>query len=251
MIYQAIKSRLFALIKAPTEPPDPPAGSQGSIQTFRASPNFLKMQLIVWGLGFAGAILGEIIFLSVELFVADGDDRTGYFVLAAALLVLTVVGTVFKFFLIRIDYDMRYYVVTDRSLRIREGALLIHESTFTFANIQNLKVTQGPLERLLGLSNLIVETAGGASSSGDGHGNNPFGAAHEGNLRGITNAREVRDQMLVLLKRYRDTGLGDPEDRGKAVPQTLGGGTGGFTAAEVERLGEVLEEVRHLGRALR
>ena len=199
MIYQAIKGRLFALIKAPTEPPDPPAGSQGSIQTFRAAPNFLKMQLIVWGLGFAGAILGELIFIGVELFVTRGDDdRTGMIALAVALLLITIVGTVIKFFLIRIDYDMRYYVVTDRSLRIREGALLINESTFTFANIQNLKVMQGPLERLLGLSNLIVETAGGASSSGDGHGKNPFGAAHEGNLRGITNAREVRDQMLVL-----------------------------------------------------
>jgi len=249
MIYESIKDRLFSLIKAPTHPPEAPAGSQGSIQTFRAAPNFLRMQLIIWGLGFAGAIVGELIFLGVELFLTHGDrDRTGELALAALLLVITVVGTIIKFFLIRIDYDMRYYVVTDRSLRIREGALLITESTYTFANIQNLKVTQGPLERLLGLSNLIVETAGGASSSGDTHGKS---ASHEGNLRGITNAREVRDQMLVLLKKYRDAGLGDPEDRSKAVPHAASpGGTGGFSPAAMQRLGEVLEEVRHLGRAL-
>ncbi len=35
----------------------------------------------------------------------------------------TVLASVVKYYLIRIDYDMRYYVVTDRSLRIREGAL--------------------------------------------------------------------------------------------------------------------------------
>ena len=249
MIYEAIKDRLFSLIKAPTHPPEPPAGSQGSIQTFRAAPNFLKLQLLVWGLGFAGAIVGELIFLGVELFVTRGDDdRTGELALAGLLLVMTVVGTIIKFFLIRIDYDMRYYVVTDRSLRIREGALLINESTYTFANIQNLKVTQGPLERLLGLSNLIVETAGGASAAGDKHRKS---AGHEGNLRGITNAREVRDQMLVLLKKYRDAGLGDPEDRGKDVPHAASpGGMVGFSPAAMQRLGEVLDEVRHLGQAL-
>ena len=249
MIYEAIKDRLFSLIKAPTHPPEPPAGSQGSIQTFRAAPNFLKLQLLVWGLGFAGAIVGELIFLGVELFVTRGDDdRTGELALAGLLLVMTVVGTIIKFFLIRIDYDMRYYVVTDRSLRIREGALLINESTYTFANIQNLKVTQGPLERLLGLSNLIVETAGGASAAGDKHRKS---AGHEGNLRGITNAREVRDQMLVLLKKYRDAGLGDPEDRHKAVPHAAPPGRmGGFSPVAMQRLGEVLDEVRHLGRAL-
>ncbi len=246
MIYETFKTRLFSLIKAPTHPPDPPAGSQGSIQTFRAAPNFLRIQLIIWGLGFAGAIIGELIFLGVELFMTHGDgDRTGELALAALLLVITIVGTIIKFFLIRIDYDMRYYVVTDRSLRIREGALLIHESTYTFANIQNLKVTQGPLERLLGLSNLIVETAGGASSAGDKHNKS---AGHEGNLRGITNAREVRDQMLVLLKKYRDAGLGDPEDRGKDVPHAASPGE--FSPAALQRLGEVLDEVRHLGQAL-
>ncbi len=249
MIYESIRGRLFSLIKAPTQPPDPPAGSQGSIQIFRAAPNFLKIQLIIWGLGFAGAIIGELIFLGVELFLTHGDrDRTGELALAGLLLVITVVGTIIKFFLIRIDYDMRYYVVTDRSLRIREGALLINESTYTFANIQNLKVTQGPLERLLGLSNLIVETAGGAASSGETHGKS---RSHEGNLRGITNAREVRDQMQVLLKKYRDAGLGDPEDRGKDVPHAASpGGRVGFSPVALQRLREVLDEVRHLGEAL-
>jgi membrane protein YdbS with pleckstrin-like domain len=251
MIYEALKGRLLELIKAPTEPPEPPAGSKGSIQTFRADPNFLKLRLIVWGVGFAGAILGEIIFILIEVFVLrDHADRTALVVLGALLLAVTLGGAIGKYFLIRIDYDMRYYVVTDRSLRIREGALLIHESTFTFANIQNLKLTQGPLERLLGLSNLIVETAGGAAQSqGDKGGKNPFAPGHEGNLRGIAHAREVRDQMLVLLKKYRDAGLGDPEDRGKAVPGESV--PGGFTPAVIERLGEVLEEVRLLGRVLR
>ena len=241
MIYEAVKGRLLPLLKAPTHPPDPPAGSHGSVQTFRAHPNFLKLRLIVWGGGFAMGILAEV--LMIIFMHGDEGGLIGWLLLA-----LTITGAIGKYFLIRIDYDMRYYVVTDRSLRIREGALLIHESTYTFANIQNLSVTQGPLERYLGLANLIVESAGGGGpSGGDSHGKRPFGGGHEGNLRGIANAREVRDQILLLMRRYRDAGLGDPEDVARAVPHTA---RAGFSPAAIERLGEVLAEVRHLGEAV-
>lgn len=241
MIYEAVKDTLLPLIKAPATPPDPPAGSHGSVQTFRAHPNFLKLQLIVWGGGFAMGMLAELFMI---IFIPH--DKVG--LIGWLLLVLTITGAIGKYFLIRIDYDMRYYVVTDRSLRIREGALLIHESTYTFANIQNLSVNQGPLERYLGLANLVVESAGGAGpSGGDKRGKNPFGNAHEGNLRGIANAREVRDQILLLMRRYRDAGLGDPEDGARAVPQPE---RAGFSSVAIERLGEVLTEVRHLGEAI-
>jgi len=241
MIYDRVRDRLLALLKAPTTPPDPPAGSHGSVQTFRADPNFLKLQLIVWGGGFAMGMLAEL--LMIIFMHGDEGGLIGWLLLA-----LTITGAIGKYFLIRIDYDMRYYVVTDRSLRIREGALLIHESTYTFANIQNLSVTQGPLERYLGLANLVVESAGGGGpSGGDADGKGPFGNAHEGNLRGITNAREVRDQILLLMRRYRDAGLGDPEDGGRAGPRPR---RAGFSPAAIERLGEVLAEVRHLGEAV-
>ncbi len=241
MIYEAVKDTLLSLIKAPTTPPDPPAGSHGSVQTFKADPNFLKLQLIVWGSGFAMGMLAELLMI---IFIPH--DKVGF--LGWVLLVLTITGAIGKYFLIRVDYDMRFYVVTDRSLRIREGALLLHESTYTFANIQNLSVNQGPLERCLGLANLVVESAGGAGSSGgDAHGSGPFGSAHEGKLRGIVNARQVRDQILLLMRRYRDAGLGDPEDGARAVPQSA---RAGFSSVAIERLGEVLAEVRYLGEAI-
>ncbi len=59
MIYEAIKDQLLALLKAPMRPPDPPAGSENSVQTFQADPNFLKLRLIVWGGGFAVGIFIE------------------------------------------------------------------------------------------------------------------------------------------------------------------------------------------------
>ncbi len=243
-MYEAFKDQLLSLLKAPTRPPDPPAGSESSIQVFRADPNFLKLRLMLWGGGFAVGMLLEVLMIVKDWGDQDSGDHVSW--LGALLLFLTIMGAIGKYFLIRIDYDMRYYVVTDRSLRIREGALLIQESTYTFANVQNLKINQGPLERVLGLSNLLVETAGGSgSSSGDQHGKNPFSPGHEGRLRGIANAREVRDQILVLLRQYRDAGLGDPEDR--AAPQVAGAG---FSPEAIERLREIRNEVRQLGDAI-
>jgi membrane protein YdbS with pleckstrin-like domain len=244
VIYEQIKDRLLTVLRAPRQPPDPPAGSRESVQIFRAAPNFLTYQIVMWGAGFALGIFLELILLAF----GHGHENTEWFELVAIYLVLvgTVVGAVIKYYLIRIDYDMRFYVVTDRSLRIRQGALLIDESTFTFANVQNLKIHQGPIERLLGLSNLIVETAGGAGSgANEGRGGSPFRRGHEGRLRGVANAREVRDQILKLLKRYRDTGLGDPEDRHRA--DLASRPAGGLSAQGLVRLREVRDELRELG----
>ena len=243
MIYEQIKDWLLTVLRAPRQPPDAPAGSRESVQVFRAAPNFLRYQIIMWGAGFTVGIFLELVMLAF----GHGHEKTEWFELVAIYLVLagTVVGAVIKYFLIRIDYDMRYYVVTDRSLRIRQGALLIDESTFTFANIQNLKIHQGPIERLLGLSNLIVETAGGAGSGAkEGRGQNPFRRGHEGRLRGVTNAREIRDQILKLLKRYRDAGLGDPEDRHRTVLASRS--AGGLSPQGLARLREIRDELRQL-----
>ncbi len=245
MIYEAVKQPLLELLKVPRQPPDAPAGSRGSVEVFRAAPKFLAYQVIVWGGGFAGAIVGELVMIIGGHTIGDWEAAAGF---GYPLLALTLAASIAKYFLIRLDYDMRYYVVTDRSLRIREGALVIHESTYTFANVQNLKIHQGPVERLLGIENLVVETAGGAgSSSGDKPRHGAFGRGHEGRLRGITNARAVRDQILSLMKRYRDAGLGDPEDQRQAMPARS---AVSLPAAAIERLREIRGEIAALGEAL-
>jgi membrane protein YdbS with pleckstrin-like domain len=243
VIYEQIKDRLLILLRAPRRPPEPPAGSSGSVQVFRAAPNFLRYQIVVWGLGFVAAFVFGVVLIIV------GHGKGGWAELLVGYLTLlaTIIGAVIKYFLIRVDYDMRYYVVTDRSLRIREGALVIHEATFTFANVQNLLILQGPLERVLGLSNLIVETAGGAGGGAkENKQQSPFRRGHEGKLRGVANARQVRDQILVLLRQYRDAGLGDPEDRRRAAPARSP--AGGLSPQALARLREVRDEIRQLGR---
>lgn len=109
---------------------------------------------------------------------------------------------------IRLDWEMRWYVLTDRSLRIREGILSIREITLTLANVQETKVAQGPIQWLLDISDLIVDTAGGGGSpavDGSVHG-------HQGVLRGVGRGSDIRKKIEERVKQRRGAGLGDPDE---------------------------------------
>src|SRR5258708_3086649 len=84
--------------------------------------------------------------------------------------------------IVRLDYEFRWYVVTDRSLRIRQGIVTFEETTLTFANVQNAEILQGPIERAFGFANVLVETAGGGGPAVKGQ---PGAAGwHKGLIRG-------------------------------------------------------------------
>jgi membrane protein YdbS with pleckstrin-like domain len=108
----------------------------------------------------------------------------------------------------RLDFEMRWYVVTDRSLRIRTGVWSIQETTMSFANLQQVEVSQGPVQRLLGLADVKVQSAGGS----DHPQGKPQDDLHTGHFHGVDNAHEIRDLIQARLRRFRESGLGDPEE---------------------------------------
>lgn len=140
--------------------------------------------------------------------------------------------------LARIEYEQHWYIVTDRSLRIRTGVLSLSESTMSFANIQQVEVKQGPLQRLLGLADVRVQSAGGGST--DEHGGD---ALHTGVFRSVDNAEEIRDLIVARLRAFREAGLGDPDHKSSAPTATSDASTSDALAAA--------REVLHEARALR
>jgi membrane protein YdbS with pleckstrin-like domain len=115
----------------------------------------------------------------------------------------------------RLDYELRWYMVTDRSLRIRHGVWKVSESTMSFANIQQVVVTQGPLQRVLGLSDVKVLSAGGGGESDHPHAGGDDDM-HLGLFHGVTNGSEIRDLILDRLRHFRESGLGDPDEKNMA-----------------------------------
>lgn len=143
----------------------------------------------------------------------------------------------FTYAIVRLDYELRWYLVTDRSLRIRQGITRLHEMTMSFANIQQVVVRQNPLQRLLGIADLQVQSAGG----GDAQENGLSDSLHAGVFHGVDNSVEIRDLILDRLRAFREVGLGDPDD----APSPAPGDSAIRDAAH-----ELLEETRALRQAL-
>lgn len=117
----------------------------------------------------------------------------------------------FTYSLIRLEFEQHWYIVTDRSLRIRTGLWQLQETTMSFANLQQVEVHQGPLQRLLGLADLRVQSAGGGGDFDAKHGAG-HDSLHRGVFHCIENANDVRDLILERLRLFRAAGLGDPDE---------------------------------------
>lgn len=146
--------------------------------------------------------------------------------------------------MVRLDFELRWYMVTDRSLRIRTGLASVQESTMSFANLQQVVVTQGPLQRLLGIADVRVQSAGGGGGDAEHKGGGE--SLHTGVFHGVENAHEIRDLIIERLRQFRVAGLGDPEDhRLDTAPPTAVRDAATRAAAQA-----LLTEARALHRAL-
>ncbi len=141
---------------------------------------------------------------------------------------------------LRLEYELRWYMLSDRAIRIREGIVRVREQTMIFANIQQISVRQGPLQRFLGIGDVEVRTAGGGES-GDGQ------DMHRGFFRGVADPEGIRDAIRGRVREYRAAGpggiAGRPERTAAADSAAAPADPGAFRAAR-----ELLEEVRALRR---
>jgi membrane protein YdbS with pleckstrin-like domain len=204
-MYEPLKRAVLSLLKVDQAEPHPPAGYDPHefMRIERAAPSYLAYHLLFWKLYAVAWTLGVLI-ASVALVIVD----TWLLLLVIPLVAIAAFKAATLYVTTRLDYELRWYVITDRSLLIREGVWNVREITLTFANAQNVRITQGPLQRYFGFSNVEIDTAGGGGGKQEEKGTK----RHQAALRGLANPAEVRDLILDLLRRHRTTGLGDPDD---------------------------------------
>lgn len=245
------RSACEALLRIPPDP-EPPPGDETTARTFRAAPSYFHLLLARWFGKNLFLLVGVAFALILPVLAAlsegkrRGSEETLVLLLALLFLALFMVAAqaLFHLAVLRLDFEKRWYVVTDRSLRVREGVVVVREMTISFANIQDVAVTQGPLERMLGIANVRVTTAGGGGGAGAGHGaRTPTSySLHQAWFRGIANAEEIRDLVIARQRALKDSGLGDPDDL--ATPAAMD-----LDAPVLDALRAVLEEARALRQA--
>lgn len=204
-LFTGLKNIVFPFLKIDGTQPTIPAGHEHDkhLQVIRADAQYWNFVLLMLCVYAGGWILGMCVFGISVLLAAPALIWLVIPVLIFACIKMLVVLAVH-----RIDYELRWYIITDTSITVREGAWTVQEITASYQNIQNVRVTQGPVERLFGFANVRIDTAGSGASQHKGEGI----SGHHAVLRGVTNAQQIRDTILANLKAYRNAGLGDPDD---------------------------------------
>ncbi len=250
MAESRIKSLITRVLRVPPRP-HPPAGNPGSVQVFNAARGFYRYRLLQWGLSQLGTVIG----IAAGYYFVLGRIQFGPITMGHSLIqlfealgvALFLLQLPFTFMLVDLDYRYRWYMITDTSLRIREGLLSVREQTMTFANIQNLSIRQGPLQRLFGIADLQVRTAGGGGGESKGQGGKQQSKSanmHLGFFRGVDRAGEIRDAILNCLRGQRDSGLGNPDDPAAVVTAGASPEDAGHTLSAAARLRDEARALR-------
>ena len=237
-IYRGVWASIVALFRVPPEPPTLPSSGE-TVHSIRPSAGYLRyLKLLFW----VAFLPGDIVPILIWLAIAIAFPIVGV-ILVAPLVVVLIAPDVFAYVGLHLRYDTTWYVFTDRSLRIRRGIWVIHETTITFENVQNVEVAQGPVQRHFGIADVIVQTAGGRASK-TGHGVEKSSAAHLGILQGLDNAEAVRDLILDRVRRSRTAGLGDEQattpSHADHAPRS------GYSTAHLSVLREIRDQARRL-----
>ena len=205
-VYHGIWKVLVQCFRVPSEPPKLPAQSNEAIRSYRPADGFLKYLKFQFWILLTVIDLGLLVLWGIVFIVSP---IAGVIITPIALAII-IIPDVIAYVAVHLRYDTTWYVISDRSLRIRRGIWIIHETTITYENIQNVIVDQGPLQRWFGIADVVVKTAGGG---GGGHEQSAaMMGGHHGLIEGIANAAEVRDLIMNRLRHSKVAGLGDEVD---------------------------------------
>lgn len=198
--YSGVWGLVTGWLQVPQEPPHLVGADDADVNAFRPAEGFLRyLKFFFWiglvafdGLMFIGWCILLYNYFTIGL------------ILSPLIWAIMILPDIVAYIAIHLRYDTTWYVLSDRSMRIRRGIWIIHETTITYDNIQNVSIKQGPMQRHFGVADVTVETAGGGSSGEAG-----ASAGHSGLLEGISNSEEVREKILEKWRTSKSSGLGD------------------------------------------
>lgn len=231
-MYEGIWSALTEYFRVPRKAPSIPAGRGEAHESFRPAAGFIGyLKFFFWLICLLIGVGLIILWIAIVI-----DKFWVGIYLLPVFLVIAILPDILAYLAIHLRYDTTWYVMTDRSLRIRRGIWIIHETTITFENIQNVSVSQGPVQRYFGISDVVVETAGGGGDSKQ----KGFQVTNQGIIEGIANASEIRDRILSRMRLSSTAGLGDEDSERVTYLRTT------WTTSHLEVLREIRDEIASL-----
>ena len=116
--------------------------------------------------------------------------------IATGLLIFAVFYIIFCYFWAKWNYNAWRYELSEDAIKIEKGVILKKYISIPYERVQNVDIYRGVFARILGLSDLHIQTAG--YSGGYGR----HGRSMEGRLPGlgIKTAEEMREELIRRLK---------------------------------------------------
>jgi len=111
----------------------------------------------------------RLIIVGIPTMIALGIAASTMFrteLVVVLVLTMVAINVVFTLFWPALEYNAFRYVVRDQDLLVQTGVLFRRWSAIPHNRIQHVDTRQGPLERVFGLSRLLVFTAAGMSADG-------------------------------------------------------------------------------------
>ncbi len=104
----------------------------------------------------------------------------------------------------RLSYRYYRYELTENGFKKELGVILKKYVTIPYDRIQNVDIYRGILDRILGLSDLNIQTAGMSSVGRSGR-----GVFAEGRLPGLSkeDAEKLRDELINRAQKSKSQGL--------------------------------------------
>jgi len=177
--------------------------------------------LVSWGIPFVMGTAALVVLLLVteeEVFVGFALGLVGW------LLVMSLILLWIPAF-----YKSLEYVIEADCVKAKGGVLWRKQVTVPFTKMTNLDVTQGPVQRMLDIGTIHVQTAGAGSQEG---------SRAELRLLGIRELDEVKDSILERARGYTASAV-DPAR------------SAGVQGNDSYILGQILKELTAIREALK
>jgi uncharacterized membrane protein YdbT with pleckstrin-like domain len=143
-------------------------------------------------------------FLPIRILIFKDSFSPGPVI--ALVAVLLVLAWAFSYFWSRLTYRFYRYELREDGFRKESGVIWKRYVTIPYERIQNVDIYRGVIARLLGLSDLQIQTAGASAIYA---GNTAWGLGAEGRLPGLSAemAEALRDELIARARNSKNQGL--------------------------------------------
>jgi len=145
-----------------------------------------------------------LMFFWLPIFTEIGESYSyGQFLIR--MLPAIVIYLLALYFWSVLSYKLYKYELTKEGFRRENGVIWKRYVTIPYSRIQNVDIYRGVWARILGLSDLHIQTAGSSLS----HSSFGFGGLSEGRLPGLSKekAEGLRNELIARASRSKKSGV--------------------------------------------